>query len=656
MSSGKEAIIFILDSNHSMNVPYSNNADKSTAKSENISAITRFDAAKEATLHEIISMVWQNKSHEFGVVVLKTKETHHHMFTSERHDVSQCFELTSECINEEKNPPFPNLVEIEFTKPSHHLLNTIQSIRSTITDSTSIHGDFCDGLILAADTLYRRTNGRKYKRRIILLTDAEHEVTVDGEQLECVLNGLKKMECVLEVVGMGFREEGEFVIKKEEEPDIGDENGAAIDLCQSDEEHDEPMVKEESEVDDAILTGDADGGDIQMLIKRENEKLLLSLAEQTGGCVLAANGQDISSLLDKYHANSRIPRGGTRSTCEFKITPILTIAAKYSKIIDQKPIPSLKTDAYLLNETSGKPMVDGGGEFMTTAIDSIVFHTLALDQDNPDDGTMEVPQESRTDAYRFGSDLIPIGKMDMAGINAAFKSPKAIEMIGYIPSKDVISSGLTLGPAYALFGGKESKRSMSAVAALAAAMEDKGLWGLCRFVKSPNGDPRLAVLVPQTVEGGNASSSEEMGGRYLALLQLPFSDDVNPLRPVEVPLEDWGDDEESNVCDDLIDSLMIPDDQLDSISISIPAQQSYRRMIAHFAMNPITDEDERNEGLSEERILEACRATPLSELAEVRMLSKGAKKQIDSFLNMFPLVRNASEGKKPERKYWGDGN
>ncbi|KAL3787417.1 hypothetical protein HJC23_001814 [Cyclotella cryptica] len=677
--SGKEAIIFIVDANHSMNAPYpdSNNGQRAQSqdKSNGIAPSSRLDVAKEAMLHTIITMAWQSSQHEFGVVVLKTKNTHHHLSASEEiytQNISRLFgqpssknrdERTMDDDDDDDDRPFPNLIEIDFTKPTHHLLSTLRCIRSTTTpqDATSTRGDFCDGIILAADTLYRRTFGKKYKRRILLFTDAEHEVQVDAEQLECVLGGLRKMECKLEVVGMGFCHEGEFVVKKEEED--CEDTGDTVDLCDPDDEQAEDFtnVKVEEDENDAVTSGK----ETNMIIKRENEKLLISLAQQTGGCVLAANGQDVATLLDEYHSKrTNVPqttRRAVRSKCLFRITPDLTIDARYSKIIDPKFVPSLKTDAYLLDETTGKPIVDGGGEFMTTAIDSILFHTLALDPNNPDKGTIEVPQESRTDAYRFGSDLIPLGKMDMAGINAAFKSPKSVEIIGYIPSREVLASGLCLGPAYALYGGRESKRSMFAVAALAEAMEEKDLWGYCRFVKSLNGDPKLAVLVPQKVTSDSESVSTSEGnvtpgGRYFALLQLPFADDVNYLKPPQVPLEHWGDNRESTVCDELIDSLMIPDDQLDSTTIFFPAVQSYQRMIAQFAMNPIKDEKEREGGLSEERILEACRASPLCELDIVKMLSKNASKQIDLFLKTFPLVKNTGDGKKPERKYWGDGS
>lgn len=650
----KEAIIFIVDANHTMDVPYNNATANENPKDE---SITRLAAVKDAILERIATMAWQSSTHEFGVVVLKTRYTHHHLYDTSTNNISKFF--TSDRIKvEDDDVPFPNLIEIELTRPSHHILNAIQSICATESTVQTPEADFCQSLMLAADTLYRRTANKKYKRSIVLFTDAEHEVDVDEERLECVLSGLKKMDVSLEVVGLGFREEGVFVkqedkdvIDIDENEDNNDDEEEVVDLYVDDEEASDSKIHAEMQ---------PNSHDFRMLIKRENEKLLMSLTQQTGGAVLAANGQNITTLLESYRAkNSESSSRFTRNKCEFKITPNLTIETRYSKMVEQKSLPSLKRDAYILDSITGQPMKDGGGEFMTTPIDSLIYHTLLKNPDNPEEGTMEVPQESRTDAYRFGSDLIPLGKMDMAGINSAFKSPKSVEMIGYIPSKDVIQSGLTLGPAYALYGGKESNRSMTAVAALAEAMNSKELWGFCRFVKSANGDPRLAVLVPQKIEMKAQSSSEssscDAGGWYLALLQLPFADDVNVLKPPEVPTEHLGDYNESNVCDDLIDSLMIADNELDSTTIPHPALKSYHRMIAHFAMNPITEE-ERKEGLSEKRILEACRATPLCELESVKMMSKKATIQIDSFLETFPLTQNNIESKKSERKYWGDGN
>ena len=103
---------------------------------------------------------------------------------------------------------FPNVVEFDLNRPNPLTLRALKHVSCTINESiaSSISGDLCDGLILAADALHRRTNNKKYKRKIVMITDAEHEVEVNGEQLQCVLDGLNKMDVELIVLGIGFEE------------------------------------------------------------------------------------------------------------------------------------------------------------------------------------------------------------------------------------------------------------------------------------------------------------------------------------------------------------------------------------------------------------------------------------------------------------------
>eukprot|EP00970_Alexandrium_tamarense_P003424 scaffold536_cov193-Alexandrium_tamarense.AAC.3 len=701
--SGKEAIVFILDSNHSMNAPYPPGGYTTTSTSpsavggnppspikSNPTAInvdeyddatvdletqsTRLSSAKDSILAKISELAFRSKTNEVGVVVLKTKRTHHHMFLSDAADdgLSKLFRSSSSRMDnyydddDDENPPFPNLVEFNLNRPSPHLLRDIHSIQSTTTphpsSSSTIQGDFCDGIILAADTLYRRTAGKKYIRKIILFTDAEHEVRIDGEQLETVLSGLEKMDCSLEVVGIGFDVEntGSFRIKEEEKVEgdegEGDEDGdGGADSDENDVEE-ETDVKEEGDADGDNLKMDVgqSENDIKLLIKRENEKLLVSLAQQTGGCVMAANGQDISALLETNDPrNNEGMTKSIRGKCEFRIAPNITVPVILSKYVDAATIPYLKREAYVLDSTTGLPQRDGLGELITCGVDRNTTHWIEEDPDVPNEGLLEVPLDSRTDAYRFGSDLIPVGKMDMLGIKAAFASPRSIEMIGYISKRDVISSGLCMGPAYVVLGGKESKKSRGAIAALSLAMEEKGVWGFCRFVKSVNGDPCIGVLIPKLVgsDGGNGE-----GGRFLALLQLPFADDISHISTPAVPAENWGDDKEAKACDSLVESMMLEDDELDSTTISSPSIQAYRRMITHFAMDPLTGEVELNGDLPEEKILMASHASPLCEFGVVKSLSMKASNQINAFLETFPREKIALDGdKKENKKHWGDG-
>ena len=410
--AGKEAVVFILDANLTMNAPYPSEVKDIPAGDGNGStkqpspSSTRLSQAKDAILDSIVDLMWTSKTNETGVVVLKTGVTHHHLSEIERivddASIGKFFRRCGGGIklnrydngsDEEDNDVFSNLVEFELNRPNPSTLRAMSQIQCTINEqiSSSVQGDLCDGLILAADSLHRRTAGKKYKRKIVMITDAEHEVEVNGEQLQCVLDGLKKMEVELIVVGIGFKESVDIAIKKEESLSDTDDAGA-IDLCSEDDEalakkpesapmsesdeansnsanNDQTMIKEEGNPDEMVIddtTMKQKGVDMGLLIKRENEKLLLSIAQETGGSILASNGATLSEVLQ-----TKLPcRAGmtkwTMKNMEFRIAPSITLPVKSAKLISKKNLPTTIKDAYLIDPKSGEPMRDGAGDLMTS--------------------------------------------------------------------------------------------------------------------------------------------------------------------------------------------------------------------------------------------------------------------------------------------------
>lgn len=248
--------------------------------------------------------------------------------------------------------------------------------------------------------------------------------------------------------------------------------------------------------------------------------------------------------------------------------------------------------------------------------------------------------------------------MDMLGINAAFAGPACIEMIAYLDRKDVESSNLLMGPGYAFTGG-ESKKSRTAIAALSQALDETGKVGFCRVVRMKNGEPKIGALLPKlegSDDGTFGPDTRGKGGRYLVFLELPYDDDLSHLEMPSVPMEFHGDYEDEKACDDLIDSMMLPDNEFHSEEISFPALKAHQRMVAHLAMNPLSpDEEMDKDGLPEKRILEASQAKPLCEYDVVKTLSKKASQQIDAFREIFPLKEHKPEDDK-KQKFWGDGS
>ena len=51
----------------------------------------------------------------------------------------------------------------------------------------------------------------------------------------------------------------------------------------------------------------------------------------------------------------------------------------------------------------------------------------------------------RTEAFWYGADLVPVAKMELLGVEAAFASAESIEVIGYLDRHSVLTSHFLIG-------------------------------------------------------------------------------------------------------------------------------------------------------------------------------------------------------------------
>lgn len=59
--------------------------------------------------------------------------------------------------------------------------------------------DLLDGLIVSLDLLYRRTEGKKYEKRLMILTDAASKLN-DASDIESVVVMIQNMEVQLQIM------------------------------------------------------------------------------------------------------------------------------------------------------------------------------------------------------------------------------------------------------------------------------------------------------------------------------------------------------------------------------------------------------------------------------------------------------------------------
>lgn len=594
----------VLDANDSMTAVYDE---------DNGTTGTRFDCAKRVAQDMIADLIIRSKTNEASVIVLKTKKTHHHFTHHNIADKEDDMEDDEEEDDDGINVRYPNISEMggdgittDVSRPTPEILCRIHKLKAT-TNSRGLRGDFCDGIIMAADSLYQRTASKKYQRRIVLITDAEHRVEVDHQQLLLVLDSLRAMECRLEVIGFDFEQQAEYDFAasaatakvKQEEVDAKDEivdDDSATDVSSNASEGNEDNKKEKE---------DADDEEIRLLVKRQNEQLLISLTEKTGGYVMAA--KELQAILQKV-VGHRISKS-TRSKFILKIAPGLEFDARFSKLLSRASKPPLAKQVAMTDE-QGRARINALGEEMTEPYQTILSH---WDPENEEEEVTEIAK-----AYKYGSDIIPMGGFDQSGLITI--SEVKMVILCYLPLHKVPPE-LRIGPPYAI-SGADSLRTCAAISAMATALRQKELVAIATFVKRKNTDPILVGIFP--LKEGDKST-------HLVFLQLPFQDDI-PTR-ILPSFEPSKDATKENVCDDLIDSLMLDSDALDYTRIPNPRIRSFHQTVVSRVIDPK---------------LPVIPARPEEDdpMATPRNVLEHARPALQAFRKTFPLTKNLSTNAK----------
>ena len=544
----KEAVVLILDANETMAATYEE-------------AKSRFNCAKEVCLGMISDLMIRSKTNEVAVVVLKSPKTKHHFW----HDDS---------VPDDQEIPFPNIVElggdgimVGVNRPHPDLLRQIQDLQVT-SSSKGLRGDVCDGIVVAADALYQRTSGKKYQRRIVLITDAEHQVQVDSQQLLVVLDSLRAMECRLEVIGMEFESQAEF-------EQAADSQKAQAGGVKKEEESSKPEPEDDdsaTEVEEGRDSDNDNDEDDRKEIKHQNEQLLLSLAEKTGGFVMAA--KELQPIMQKV-LGQRLPKS-TRRKVQFQIAPGLVLDARFSLLLSRASAPTLKKKVVEIQEgeraddPDARVVKDEDGKEVTHDYQTIITHW------DPEQDTREL--DDITQAYRYGSDLVPMSGYDMTGLMRT--SPVQLKLLGYLHENQV-PLHLRIGPPYAL-AGADSLPACAAIAALAVALERKQQVGIATLVKTKDADPILVGLFPLNIKNDSAQP------RHLCLMQLPFRGDVTNLSSLQplVKSSNMKSSEKQVAADQLIDSLILPPEVLDHSRIPNPYLRSFHQTVVQRILKP----------------------------------------------------------------------
>ena len=647
----KEAVVFILDAYPSMNAPYpmqqqQQQQQQGSPDHKNSKSQTRLECAKQAMESMLFDMMLNSRADSKAlVIVTKTKKTRHHLIAIDE-DPDK---MSSDDLK------FPNLTELGWIKhatlqeqvmrpPDFGLLRQLWKVQpvSSLERAQSLQGDICDALILAADALYRcayanpkTKNPYRYRRKIVLLTDACHQVVLDLSQVCLIIDNLRKMECPLHVLGMGFGlpsvefdhplDSSAAQLRDDTNTDINDIMGGGQQVHHPDQPAAKKIKQEPGSMD---LEGDnndnARPDDVPSAAEErvaghylrvyetceDREQLLGSISEKTGGSVISI--ASMQELLDAK-VGKRIRKGSPRNI-QLHVGPGMTVWVKSLKLLVSESTPKMIEHA----AHRGANKINGIGQEMTEPVTKVstYWRHKRVEQANngtgegdehqgpegedAEDDLSEVGDEDVANAIRYGKDLIPWGEQDKAGLkveedcgysDSTFDAENPyIHILGYV-RRDSIPYRYIVGPPYGI-SGSFSKKACTVVAALSRTLKKSDFVALCTMKLSKTGIPSLAGLFP---------FEEDDQTNRLLMFKLPFCDDVkcfgvegfHDILEADDENGDTVDDDEkeksqsqhsikslqskAQASDDLIDSLMLPDDTICSGKIPSPFMTSFNK-------------------------------------------------------------------------------
>ncbi len=403
----------------------------------------------------------------------------------------------------------------------------------------------------------------KFQRKIVVFTDASHNFIVPKKPFLVVVDALRDMECQIIVVGMGFDEDSAALYEAPlPVPSAVMSNGDSKRIKREDEDGISFSVKVKDEAEDN------DDEVLYYTEKRNREQLLVTLTEKTGGQVIAAS--TLQQILD-INRGKRLT-ASVRKKIDLRIAPGLSFPVRFFPILKKASYPRTKKELILVDEETGQIIKNDEGQDVTDTIKTI--KKFAEDEKADD----ILPDQECTTAIRYGSDLIPMGDNDYEGLKDFTQKGPLLQILGYASTNQVPRIYM-YGPPYVITGA-DSQKACAAIMGLAQALQRSEKVAICTLKKTSKGSPQVGALIPLI-------EPEFETPLRLAFLHLPFAGEVRELSMESfTDIINETDDRKSNVCDDLIDSLMLPDGCLDSGMVFSPFHRSWNQTMVKRVFDP----------------------------------------------------------------------
>ncbi|ETV77423.1 hypothetical protein H257_08842 [Aphanomyces astaci] len=415
MSRTKEAIMIVLDASVAMRSPLAEVTRK-------VEVGSRFEAAKSAIQGIVNQKLLFRKNDEVGIVMYGT-------------------EGTDNQLNADDDNSYKHVTVVSSVAPV--TIDLAKQVLAMEAASVETPADVLDGIIVALDLMIRRTDNKKYDKRLVVITDAATRIN-NPSDMEVVCTMIQNLDVHLQIIGIDFGLSQDT--KLERMDNVKGENVAA------------PSIKE------------------------ENEKMLQSIATEVHGEV-----QSVSKRIDFLAQSKLKPVLQTtkmRGNLEFGDAMSIPVYV-FAKVLEAT-IPSLQKESQVAKQSTTYAEDDAPGK--------VRMERTSFAPDHPDE---EVPPERRIKAYKYGSEMIPFSTADQAALKLL--TTRGLKVLGFV-DKSQWKHGLGMTGTDAVFGDFTKPKAQEAIHALSTAMHAEGKFALARFVRVANAAPKVVALFPNVQE------------------------------------------------------------------------------------------------------------------------------------------------------------
>lgn len=496
----------------------------------------------------------------------------------------------------------------------------VDAFNSSEDDSVA-QSDLIDALVVGIALIRKHCERKKYKKRIVMVTDAGSPLR-GGVPVDTIVSSLRQEEISFSVVGVAFDPKW-------------DESHFESSRVSSDAD---------SDGDAAMLAdNDADNADEERKSvfsdKDRNEIMLHYITNNSGGSV--AHLDEALNTLSVMRTRQILQRSMFNGILE--ISKHLQIAIQVYKKTDATSLPTPKKKSKLAEQSD---------DLTQRELAEIIREDKFMSVDDPDDDN--IAAENRIKAYHYGKDLVPFNESDADSMK--LKAEKGALVLGFVPMKQ-IKRHYFMDDALVFVPPSIDEHAQLAFSSLVHAMEETQRVALIRFVSRSGTDPKIGFLWPY------------IRPHYECLYynQLPFTEDVRHYRFRSLDSLTQLNEAQLKAAEDLINSMDLMDAERDIDGEPMEAlkpSETFHPIVQHLnnvlhnrALRPSDPIPEIDPSITRYCFPES---NPDSFFHKV--IIPRSEQPLRRFMEQFPLyhVEQDKNGEKRKKRFWfamrNDGN